>query len=87
MAELTEIRVHRQAWWSVGFEAAGPVRLRRGALEHAAGLVSARALPPEVRFGLENSQSCAHWLASAQPGCRGHNPRVKPLITPAAGSS
>jgi len=43
-------------------EATGPVRLLRGALEHAAGLVFAQALPPEVRFSLDNSQSYAHWL-------------------------
>ncbi len=62
MAELTEVWVRGEQWWSVGFEAAGPVRLRRGALEHAAGLVFARALPPKVQFSLENSQSYAHWL-------------------------
>ena len=62
MAELTEVWVRGEQWWSVGFEAVGPVRLRRGALEHAAGLVFARALPPEVQFSLENSQSYAHWL-------------------------
>ena len=58
----SEIRVHRQTWWSVGFEATGPVRLLRGALEHTADLVFAQALPPEVQFSLENSQSYAHWL-------------------------
>ena len=62
MAELTEVWVRGEQWWSVGFEAVGPVRLRRGALEHAAGLVFARALPPKVQFSLENSQSYAHWL-------------------------
>ncbi len=69
MAELTEIRVHRQAWWSVGFEAAGPVRLRRGALEHAAGLVFARALPPEVQFSLETPSPTRTGWASARPSC------------------
>ena len=62
MAELTEIWVRDEAWWSVGFEATGPVRLLRGALEHAASLVFAQALPPEVQFSLGNSQSYAHWL-------------------------
>ena len=62
IAELTEIWVRGEAWWSVGFAATGPVRLLRGALEHAAGLVFARALPPEVQFSLDNSQSYAHWL-------------------------
>jgi hypothetical protein len=62
MAELTEIWVRGEAWWSVGFEATGPVRLLRGALEHAVGLIFAQALPPEVQFSLDNSQSYAHWL-------------------------
>lgn len=60
--ELTEVRVRGEAWWSVGFEATGPVRQLRGALESAAGLVFARALPPGVHFSLGNSQSYAHWL-------------------------
>jgi len=62
MAELTEVWVRGERWWSVGFEATGPVRLLRGALEHAAGLVFAQALPPGVQFSLDNSQSYAHWL-------------------------
>ena len=53
IGELTEIRVHRQTWWSVGFEATGPVRLLRGALEHTADRVFAQALPPEMQFSLE----------------------------------
>ena len=62
MAELTEVWVRGEAWWSAGFEATGPVRLLRGAVEHAAGLVFAQALPPGVQFSLGNSQSYAHWL-------------------------
>ena len=62
MAELTEFQVRGEMWWSVGLEATGPVRLLRGALEHTADLVFAQALPPEVQFSLENSQSYAHWL-------------------------
>ncbi len=62
MVELTEVRVRGQASWSVAFEATGPVRLLRGALEHVAGLVFARALPAGVRFSLGNSQSYTHWL-------------------------
>jgi hypothetical protein len=62
LAELTEIWVRGEAWWSVGFEATGPVRLLRGALEHAVGRVFARAVPPGVQFSLGNSRSYAHWL-------------------------
>jgi len=39
-----------------------PVRLLRGAVEHAADLVFAQALPPGVQFSLGNSQSYAHLL-------------------------
>lgn len=62
LAELTEIWVRGEAWWSVGFEATGPVRLLRGALEHAVGRVFARVVPPGVQFSLSNSRSYAHWL-------------------------
>jgi hypothetical protein len=62
LAELTEIWVRGEAWWSVGFEATGPVHLLRGAVEHAVGLVFARAVPPGVQFSLGNSCSYAHWL-------------------------
>jgi hypothetical protein len=62
LAELTGIWVRGEAWWSVGFEATGPVRLLRGALEHAVGRVFARAVPPGVQFSLGNSRSYAHWL-------------------------
>jgi len=61
--ELTEVRVRGEAWWSVGFEATGSVRLLRGAVEHAAGLVFARALPPGVQFSLGNSLSVLCALA------------------------
>jgi len=62
MAELTEVWVRGEAWWSAGFEAAGPVRLLRGAVEHAADLVFAQALPPGVQVSLGSSRSYAHWL-------------------------
>jgi hypothetical protein len=62
MVELTEVWLRGERWWTVGFEATGPVRLLRGAVEHAASLVFAQALPPGVRFSLGNSQSYAHWL-------------------------
>jgi hypothetical protein len=68
MAELTEVWVGGEAWWSVGLEATGSVRLLRGALEHAAGLVFAQALPPEVQFSLGNSMSYAYWATFASGG-------------------
>ncbi len=62
MVELTEVWVRGKAWWTVGFEATGPVRLLRGAVEHAAGLVFAQAPPSGVQFRLGNSHSYTHWL-------------------------
>ena len=43
--ELTEIRAGGQAWWSLGFEAAGPADLLRSALQATAGQIFAQALP------------------------------------------
>ena len=66
MVELTEVHVHDQPWWSVGFEAtgsAGPLRL---ALQHAADLVFAQPLPAGVALSLDNSRSYARWL-NARP--------------------
>ncbi len=60
--ELTEVLARGQRWWSVGFEATGSVRLLRAALEHAADLVFAQALPPGVQFSLGNSRSYSRWL-------------------------
>ena len=68
MAELTGIWVRGEAWWSVGFEATGPVRQLRGTLEHAVGLVFAWALPPRVQFNLGNSHSYAYWLGQRPAG-------------------
>ncbi len=63
--ELTEIRTRGQDWWSVGFEATGPVDLLRGELQAAAALVFARALPGSVEPGLDESRSYAEWLDRA----------------------
>ncbi len=62
MVELAEVWVRGERWWSVGFEATGSVRLLRVALEHAADLVFAQALPPGVQFSLGNSHSYARWV-------------------------
>ena len=45
--ELTEVRVRddETTWWSLAFEAASPADLLRGALEGAAALIFAQALP------------------------------------------
>jgi hypothetical protein len=61
-AELTEIRVRGEDWWSLGFEATGPADLLRGGLEATATLVFAEALPGGVELGMDDSSSYAEWL-------------------------
>jgi hypothetical protein len=61
-AELTEVRTHGEAWWTLGFEATGPAGLLRSELEAAAALVFAQALPGGVEPGLDDSRSYAEWL-------------------------
>ncbi len=63
--ELTEIRTQGEAWWSLGFEAAGPAGLLRSALEATAALVFVQALPTGVELGADDARSYAEWL------CRG----------------
>lgn len=72
--ELTEIRAVGQAWWSLGFEAAGPDGLLRGALQATAGQIFARALPDEVDLGMSDCQSYAQWLG------RHREPRLRRRI-------
>ena len=60
--ELTEIRVHGQHWWTLGFEATGPASLLRSELQAAAALVFAQALPGGVEPGPDESRSYAQWL-------------------------
>jgi hypothetical protein len=60
--ELTEVRTGSQDWWTLGFEATGPADLLRSALQAAAALVFAQALPGGVEPGLEDSRSYAEWL-------------------------
>lgn len=65
--ELTEANVRGGSWWSVGFEATGSAGMLPGALQHAAALVFAQALPAGVEFSLVDSRSYAQWL-SQRPG-------------------
>ena len=65
--ELTDVRTAGQDWWSLGFEATGPPDLLRGALEAAAGLMFAEALPGGVEPGPDKSRSYAEWLGQ-RPG-------------------
>ena len=65
--ELTEVRTRGQDWWTLGFEATGPADLLRSALEAAAALVFAQALPGGVEPGPDQSRSYAEWLCQ-RPG-------------------
>jgi hypothetical protein len=60
--ELTEIRMHYQEWWSLGFEATGPAGLLRSGLEATAALVFAQYLPADVELRIDDSTSYADWL-------------------------
>ncbi len=60
--ELTDVRTRGQDWWTLGFEATGPADLLRSALEAAAALVFAQALPGGVEPGPDESSSYAEWL-------------------------
>jgi hypothetical protein len=61
-AELTEVRMHGEAWWTLGFEATGPADLLRSELEATAALVFAEALPGGAAPGPDDSRSYAEWL-------------------------
>jgi hypothetical protein len=63
-AEVTELRVRHQDWWSLGLEAAGPAEGLRAALEATAALVFTQALPGGVELCLDDSMSFAEWLRS-----------------------
>ncbi len=66
--ELTDVVVHGEAWWSLGFEATGPVGLLRSALEGTAALMFDPALPG-AELGLGDCRSYPEWLSrSRYPG-------------------
>ncbi|TVZ02235.1 hypothetical protein EAS64_25770 [Trebonia kvetii] len=60
--ELAQVQLRGEPWWSVGFEATGPLDLLRGALEHAADIMFALPPPAGVEFSLDTSKSYAKWL-------------------------
>lgn len=60
--ELVQVQLRGEPWWSVGFEATGPLDLLRSALEHAAEIMFARQPPAAVEFSLDTSKSYAEWL-------------------------
>jgi hypothetical protein len=65
--ELTEIRTSGQDWWTLGFEATGPVGLLRSQLQATAAHVFAQALPGGVQPSPDHSRSYPQWLGQ-RPG-------------------
>jgi hypothetical protein len=61
--ELTEVRSGGETWWSLGFEATGPVGLLRSTLQGTAALIFAQAPPADVELGMSYCQSYAEWLS------------------------
>ena len=61
--ELTEVSSGSETWWSLGFEATGPVDLLRSTLQGTTALVFARTLPADVEFDMSHCQSYADWLS------------------------
>ncbi len=72
--ELTEIRTSGQDWWTLGFEATGPVGLLRSQLQATAAYVFAQVLPASVDPSLDHSSSYPQWLGLAS----GRAPAVTP---------
>ena len=63
-AELTEIHMAGQAWWSLGFEATGPAGLLGSALRATAALVFAHDMPGGTALATGHSKSYPEWLAA-----------------------
>ena len=79
--ELTEVRTSGQDWWTLGFEATGPVDLLRSALQATAALVFTQALPGSVEPGPDESRSYAEWLcqqsgAESYAACKASDHRI-----------
>ena len=60
--ELTAVDVRGEPWWTLGFEAIGPVDALRPELDAAAAVVFADALPGGVELSMDDSQSYLQWL-------------------------
>ena len=61
-AELTEVLMGGEAWWTLGFEATGPPDLIRSELEATAAFVFAWAMPGGMELGMNDSWSYAERL-------------------------
>jgi len=64
--ELTEVQAGGEAWWTLGFEATGPLDALHSELE-AAAVVFTQALPGGVKLAIDDSTSYDQWLRQ-RPG-------------------
>ena len=63
VVELTEIGMHGQHWWTLGFEAMGsPPDGLQGVVQTTAALVFDRAMPDNLALTSQDSRSYAGWL-------------------------
>jgi hypothetical protein len=60
--ELTEIETDGAAWWTLGFEARGPVPQSQAILEGTAAVVFDEPMPGGLQLGLNDASSYASWL-------------------------
>ncbi|MGH3264693.1 MAG: hypothetical protein ACRDNS_22185, partial [Trebonia sp.] len=81
--ELAEFRVLGEDWWTLAFEATGPVDVLRGHLSAAAALVFGEALPEAMELDVNDSMSYAQWLLSGRTRVGGDLTRpAEPLSSP-----
>ena len=62
MVELTQACVHGEAWWTLGFEAAGAADDLPDLVERTAALVFDRPLPGNLRLPPADAGSYSEWL-------------------------
>ena len=80
MAELTEVWVRGEAWWSAGFEATGPCACCAAPLSTPPTWYSPRRCRPGCNSAWATPSPARAGWASGQPSCRGHNSDLKPPL-------
>jgi hypothetical protein len=61
--ELTEIALAGHAWWTLGFEANGPLDRLHDTIQATAELVFSKPLPGGLELRAVDSVSYSEWLA------------------------
>jgi hypothetical protein len=60
--ELTEVAMHGERWWTLGFEATGPIFGLQSLIEGTAALVFEPTAADGLELSSEDSGSYASWL-------------------------